>query len=69
MKTAQQEIRSTVTVNTIDLSIKKKDEETDLILSAPKKRGNQKKKGGVFLSLGWFQCSQEKKRFWLIFFF
>ncbi|KAM3832398.1 inositol 1,4,5-trisphosphate-gated calcium channel ITPR2 isoform 1-T1 [Vipera latastei] len=38
MKTAQQEIRSTVTVNTIDLSIKKKDEETDLILSAPKKR-------------------------------
>ncbi|XP_029141909.1 inositol 1,4,5-trisphosphate receptor type 2, partial [Protobothrops mucrosquamatus] len=38
MKTAQQEIRSTVTVNTIDLSSKKKDEETDVTLSAPKKR-------------------------------
>nr|BAN82187.1 hypothetical protein [Ovophis okinavensis] len=37
-KTAQQEIRSTVTVNTIDLSSKKKDEETDVTLSAPKKR-------------------------------
>ncbi|XP_070611174.1 inositol 1,4,5-trisphosphate-gated calcium channel ITPR2 isoform X2 [Erythrolamprus reginae] len=38
MKTAQLEIRSTVTVNTIDLSSKKKDEETDVTVSAPKKR-------------------------------
>ncbi|XP_058045708.1 inositol 1,4,5-trisphosphate receptor type 2 isoform X5 [Ahaetulla prasina] len=38
MKAAQLEIRSTVTVNTIDLSSKKKDEETDLTVSAPKKR-------------------------------
>ncbi|XP_026523646.1 inositol 1,4,5-trisphosphate receptor type 2 isoform X5 [Notechis scutatus] len=38
MKTAQLEIRSTVTVNTIDLSSKKKDEESDVTVSAPKKR-------------------------------
>ncbi|XP_070803557.1 LOW QUALITY PROTEIN: inositol 1,4,5-trisphosphate-gated calcium channel ITPR2 [Pituophis catenifer annectens] len=38
MKMAQLEIRSTVSVNTIDLSSKKKDEETDVTVSAPKKR-------------------------------
>ncbi|XP_075754910.1 inositol 1,4,5-trisphosphate-gated calcium channel ITPR2 isoform X1 [Pelodiscus sinensis] len=38
MKTAQQEIRATVTVNTIDLGSKKKDDDSDLIISAPKRR-------------------------------
>nr|XP_042704586.1 LOW QUALITY PROTEIN: inositol 1,4,5-trisphosphate receptor type 2 [Chrysemys picta bellii] len=38
MKIAQQEIRSTVTVNTIDLGSKKKDDDSDLTISAPKKR-------------------------------
>uniref|UniRef100_A0A8B9GL60 Inositol 1,4,5-trisphosphate receptor n=1 Tax=Amazona collaria TaxID=241587 RepID=A0A8B9GL60_9PSIT len=39
MKAAQQEIRSTVTVNTIDLGSKKKDDDSDLTISVPKKRG------------------------------
>ncbi|KAJ7424022.1 inositol 1,4,5-trisphosphate receptor type 1 [Willisornis vidua] len=38
MKAAQQEIRSTVTVNTIDLGSKKKEDDTDLTISVPKKR-------------------------------
>uniref|UniRef100_A0A8V5HGP6 Inositol 1,4,5-trisphosphate receptor n=1 Tax=Melopsittacus undulatus TaxID=13146 RepID=A0A8V5HGP6_MELUD len=38
MKAAQQEIRSTVTVNTIDLGSKKKDDDSDLTISVPKKR-------------------------------
>uniref|UniRef100_A0A8C3BRZ8 Inositol 1,4,5-trisphosphate receptor n=1 Tax=Cairina moschata TaxID=8855 RepID=A0A8C3BRZ8_CAIMO len=38
MKAAQQEIRSTVTVNTIDLGSKKKDDDSDLTVSVPKKR-------------------------------
>ncbi|KAH0616445.1 hypothetical protein JD844_027548, partial [Phrynosoma platyrhinos] len=38
MKTAQLEIRSTVTVNTIDLSSKKKEEDNDLTITVPKKR-------------------------------
>ncbi|KAF7246678.1 Inositol 1,4,5-trisphosphate receptor type 2, partial [Varanus komodoensis] len=41
LKTAQQEIRSTVTVNTIDLSSKKKDDDNDVTISVPKKRGVQ----------------------------
>uniref|UniRef100_A0A8C0EJU2 Inositol 1,4,5-trisphosphate receptor n=1 Tax=Bubo bubo TaxID=30461 RepID=A0A8C0EJU2_BUBBB len=38
MKAAQQEIRSTVTVNTVDLGSKKKDDDSDLTISVPKKR-------------------------------
>nr|XP_056703464.1 inositol 1,4,5-trisphosphate receptor type 2 [Euleptes europaea] len=38
MKTAQQEIRSTVSVNTVDLGTKKKDEDNDVTVSLPKKR-------------------------------
>ncbi|XP_051483987.1 inositol 1,4,5-trisphosphate receptor type 2 isoform X4 [Apus apus] len=38
MKAAQQEIRSTVTVNTIDLGSKKKDDDSDLTVPVPKKR-------------------------------
>ncbi|XP_058276128.1 inositol 1,4,5-trisphosphate receptor type 2 isoform X4 [Hirundo rustica] len=38
MKAAQQEIRSTVTVNTIDLGSKKKEDDSDLTVSVPKKR-------------------------------
>ncbi|XP_039563997.1 inositol 1,4,5-trisphosphate receptor type 2 isoform X2 [Passer montanus] len=38
MKAAQQEIRSTVTVNTIDLGSKKKEDDGDLTISVPKKR-------------------------------
>uniref|UniRef100_A0A8C3GHT1 Inositol 1,4,5-trisphosphate receptor n=1 Tax=Cairina moschata TaxID=8855 RepID=A0A8C3GHT1_CAIMO len=41
MKAAQQEIRSTVTVNTIDLGSKKKDDDSDLTVSVPKKRGKE----------------------------
>uniref|UniRef100_A0A8C0A1X5 Inositol 1,4,5-trisphosphate receptor n=1 Tax=Anas zonorhyncha TaxID=75864 RepID=A0A8C0A1X5_9AVES len=41
MKAAQQEIRSTVTVNTIDLGSKKKDDDSDLTISVPKKRGKE----------------------------
>lgn len=41
MKAAQQEIRSTVTVNTIDLGSKKKDDDSDLTISIPKKRGKE----------------------------
>uniref|UniRef100_A0A669QCL4 Inositol 1,4,5-trisphosphate receptor n=1 Tax=Phasianus colchicus TaxID=9054 RepID=A0A669QCL4_PHACC len=41
MKAAQQEIRSTVTVNTIDLGSKKKDDDGDLTISVPKKRGKE----------------------------
>lgn len=41
MKAAQQEIRSTVTVSTIDLGSKKKDEDSDLTTSIPKKRGKE----------------------------
>uniref|UniRef100_A0A7N4NHZ2 Inositol 1,4,5-trisphosphate receptor n=1 Tax=Sarcophilus harrisii TaxID=9305 RepID=A0A7N4NHZ2_SARHA len=39
MKAAQKEIRSTVTVNTIDLGSKKKDDDNDLIASTPRVRG------------------------------
>uniref|UniRef100_A0A803SZE9 Inositol 1,4,5-trisphosphate receptor n=1 Tax=Anolis carolinensis TaxID=28377 RepID=A0A803SZE9_ANOCA len=42
VKTAQQEIRSTVTVNTIDLSSKKKEEDNDITISVPKKREGMK---------------------------
>ncbi|XP_019371248.1 PREDICTED: inositol 1,4,5-trisphosphate receptor type 2 isoform X3 [Gavialis gangeticus] len=38
MKVAQQEIRSTVTVNMIDLGSKKKDDDNDPTISVPKKR-------------------------------
>nr|XP_033807855.1 inositol 1,4,5-trisphosphate receptor type 2 isoform X1 [Geotrypetes seraphini] len=38
MKAAQKEIRATVTVNTIDLGSKKKDDENDMAASVPKKR-------------------------------
>lgn len=41
MKAAQQEIRSTVTVNTIDLGSKKKEDDSDLAVSVPKKRGKE----------------------------
>uniref|UniRef100_A0A803VL64 Inositol 1,4,5-trisphosphate receptor n=1 Tax=Ficedula albicollis TaxID=59894 RepID=A0A803VL64_FICAL len=41
MKAAQQEIRSTVTVNTIDLGSKKKEDDSDLTISVPKKRGKE----------------------------
>lgn len=41
MKAAQQEIRSTVTVNTIDLGSKKKEDDSDLTVSVPKKRGKE----------------------------
>lgn len=41
MKVAQQEIRSTVTVNTIDLGSKKKDDDNDPTISVPKKRGKE----------------------------
>uniref|UniRef100_A0A8C0EPP2 Inositol 1,4,5-trisphosphate receptor n=1 Tax=Bubo bubo TaxID=30461 RepID=A0A8C0EPP2_BUBBB len=41
MKAAQQEIRSTVTVNTVDLGSKKKDDDSDLTISVPKKRGKK----------------------------
>ena len=39
MKAAQKEIRSTVTVNTIDLGNKKRDEDTELMTSGPRMRG------------------------------
>uniref|UniRef100_A0A670IXZ2 Inositol 1,4,5-trisphosphate receptor n=1 Tax=Podarcis muralis TaxID=64176 RepID=A0A670IXZ2_PODMU len=46
MKIAQQEIRSTVTVNTIDLSSKKKDDDNnDLTVSVSKKRGKENWEG------------------------
>ncbi|KFV71476.1 Inositol 1,4,5-trisphosphate receptor type 2, partial [Dryobates pubescens] len=38
MRAAQQEIRSTVTVSTLDLGSKKKDEDSDLTTSAPKRK-------------------------------
>ncbi|XP_054242605.1 inositol 1,4,5-trisphosphate receptor type 2 isoform X1 [Indicator indicator] len=38
MRAAQQEIRSTVTVSTVDLGSKKKDEDSDLTTSVPKRR-------------------------------
>ncbi|XP_060113469.1 inositol 1,4,5-trisphosphate receptor type 2 [Heteronotia binoei] len=38
VKTAQQEIRSIVTVNTVDLGTKRKDEDNDVIVPLPKKR-------------------------------
>uniref|UniRef100_A0A663MI65 Inositol 1,4,5-trisphosphate receptor n=1 Tax=Athene cunicularia TaxID=194338 RepID=A0A663MI65_ATHCN len=38
MKAAQQEIRSTVPVNTVDLGSKKKDDDSDLTIPVPKKR-------------------------------
>lgn len=41
MKTAQQEIRSTVTVNTIDLGSKKKEDDSDLTVSVRKNRGKE----------------------------
>uniref|UniRef100_A0A8C3V7A3 Inositol 1,4,5-trisphosphate receptor n=1 Tax=Catharus ustulatus TaxID=91951 RepID=A0A8C3V7A3_CATUS len=53
MKAAQQEIRSTVTVNTIDLGSKKKEDDSDLTISVPKKRGKEAPLGrrGVFEKL------------------
>lgn len=39
MKAAQKEIRSTVTVNTIDLGNKKRDDDTELMTSGPRMRG------------------------------
>lgn len=41
MKAAQKEIRSTVTVNTIDLGSKKRDEDNDLMASGPRMRGEE----------------------------
>lgn len=41
MKAAQKEIRSTVTVNTIDLGSKKRDDDNDLIASGPRMRGEE----------------------------
>lgn len=51
MRAAQQEIRSTVTVNTLDLGTKKKDEDSDVTVSLPKKRGEESGGGGA-LSAG-----------------
>lgn len=39
MKAAQKEIRSTVTVNTIDLGSKKREEDSDLMALGPRMRG------------------------------
>lgn len=39
MKAAQKEIRSTVTVNTIDLGNKKRDDDPELMTSGPRMRG------------------------------
>jgi hypothetical protein len=39
MKAAQKEIRSTVTVNTVDLGSRKRDEDSELMTSAPRMRG------------------------------
>uniref|UniRef100_A0A663MHU5 Inositol 1,4,5-trisphosphate receptor n=1 Tax=Athene cunicularia TaxID=194338 RepID=A0A663MHU5_ATHCN len=44
MKAAQQEIRSTVPVNTVDLGSKKKDDDSDLTIPVPKKRDFKKMK-------------------------
>lgn len=41
MKAAQKEIRSTVTVNTIDLGNKKRDDDSDLMTSGPRMRGKE----------------------------
>lgn len=41
MKAAQKEIRSTVTVNTIDLGCKKRDYDSDVIASSPRMRGEE----------------------------
>lgn len=41
MKAAQKEIRSTVTVNTIDLGSKKRDDDNDLVASGPRMRGEE----------------------------
>jgi inositol 1,4,5-triphosphate receptor type 2 len=39
MKAAQKEIRSTVTVNTIDLGSKKREEDSDVMALGPRMRG------------------------------
>lgn len=41
MKAAQKEIRSTVTVNTVDLGSKKRDEDNELMTSGPQMRGKE----------------------------
>lgn len=41
MKAAQKEIRSTVTVNTIDLGNKKRDDDNELMTSGPRMRGKK----------------------------
>lgn len=41
MKAAQKEIRSTVTVNTIDLGNKKRDDDNELMTSSPRIRGKE----------------------------
>lgn len=41
MKAAQKEIRSTVTVNTIDLGNKKRDDDNELMTSGPRMRGKE----------------------------
>lgn len=41
MKVAQKEIRSTVTVNTIDLGSKKRDDDNELMTSGPRIRGKE----------------------------
>lgn len=46
MKSAQKEIRSTVTVNTIDLGNKKRDDDNESMTSGPRIRG---KKAFVYL--------------------
>lgn len=41
MKAAQKEIRSTVTVNTVDLGNKKRDDDNELMTSGPRIRGKE----------------------------
>lgn len=41
MKAAQKEIRSTVTVNTIDLGSKKRDDDNEAMTSGPRMRGKK----------------------------
>lgn len=45
MKAAQKEIRSTVTVNTIDLGGKKRDDDNELMTSGPRVRGKMPPSG------------------------
>lgn len=46
MKAAQKEIRSTVTVNTIDLGNKKREDDNELLTSGPRMRGKEIFEGG-----------------------